>query len=111
MSEEQFWEKDPFLVIPYQEAHKLYVQQKNQEMWMNGLYTLKALEVVMSGFGNKTVKYYPEPIELNVPKANNEPTEEEVEAAKRKVIDYLDAWKQAFDAQKQETINAERSYD
>lgn len=67
MSYELFWNGEPELVKTYREAHELRNQQKNQEMWMQGLYVFLGFKSVMEAFasgmsGSKssTPKPYPE---------------------------------------------------
>lgn len=106
MSEEQYWEGDPNLVVAYRKAHKLAVQQRNQEMWINGMYILKVLDVVLSGIGKgPKERYFDEPIDL-FPEPKHEITEEEREEAKQKVVDQLNAWKQAWDKSHKEKADA-----
>ncbi len=50
MSYEQYWEYDPHLVKLYQDAHELYRERKNQEMYMQGLYNYEAFKSVIDMF-------------------------------------------------------------
>lgn len=70
MPYELFWNGDPILVKVYQEAHDLYNEQKNQEMWAQGLYVYRAFRAIMEKFaqglsgskGGKTSEYPTEPL-------------------------------------------------
>jgi len=67
-----FWNGDPILAKVYREAHEYSNRQKNQEMWMQGIYFLKGLqtvaEKVASGLSGKsssrTSEYPQEPIPI-----------------------------------------------
>ena len=53
MSHEEYWKGDPGLVQTYAEAYRLKIEEKNHELWMQGLYVYEALIAVASRFGNK----------------------------------------------------------
>ena len=77
-----FWNGDPTLVRVYREAHELRNEQRNQEMWVQGLYNYKAFKTVIEAFsygmsggsGSKPSDYPTEPIPFteNERKANVE---------------------------------------
>ena len=50
MPYELFWHGKPSLVKVYREAHALQAEQRNQEMWAQGLYNQKAFRTIMEGF-------------------------------------------------------------
>lgn len=79
MTYEQYWEHDPWLFASYRKAHELQNKQRNQEMWMQGLYVYEALAVVLNnafrGKSGKEMHYLKEPIPL---------TEEEVKERKER---------------------------
>ena len=58
MTYEQFWEEDPSLVIAYRKAHKLKQRESNEMMWLQGVYTIHALQTVV---GNAFLKKDAEP--------------------------------------------------
>lgn len=70
MPYELFWNGDPNLVKTYREAHELRNQQKNQEMWIQGIYFLRGVqtvaEAIASSFGgskgSKINQYPNEPL-------------------------------------------------
>lgn len=51
MTYEQFWYGSPSMVKAFREAHELYIEQKNQEMYMQGLYNYTAFRAVIGAFG------------------------------------------------------------
>ena len=88
MTYEQFWYGDPWMAKAYKEAHNLKRRQRNEEMWINGMYQLYALNVALNNaFNKKKLEYLKEPFNI-FPK-----TEVEIETEKReerqKVIDWL----------------------
>jgi len=91
MSYEQYWERDPYLIKAYREAHELRRAQKNQELYMQGLYNYEAFRSVMDMFswglggckGSKPATYREYPIAI---------TEREREAEKQRAIDKTLAW-------------------
>lgn len=70
MTYELFWLGDPRLVKAYREAHELRNIQKNQELWVQGIYVFRAFKSVIEAFsygmgggkGTKPSEYPSEPI-------------------------------------------------
>jgi hypothetical protein len=87
----EYWERDPYLVQAYREAHELYREQKNQELYMQGLYNYEAFRSVIDMFswglgGRKgakpdTYREYPHAV-----------TKREREAEKKRSIEKTLAW-------------------
>ena len=48
MTYNQFWLESPYLAISYRNAHRLRNEQKNEEMYIQGLYTFEAITTAMS---------------------------------------------------------------
>lgn len=71
MTYDQFWNDDCVLTKYYREAHELKRREKNQELWMQGMYIYEALcEVspVLRAFakkGTKPMPYVEEPYPLS----------------------------------------------
>ena len=102
MTPEQYWEQDPYLVIAYRKLARLRAEQRNQEMWVQGMYVLDAISVIVSGFrkGAQPHKYPQEPYDITGRKkeeAEREPTEQEKAEARQKIIDKLNAFKKAWE--------------
>ena len=98
MTWEQYWEGDPYLTVAYRAAHLLNVEQRNQELWLQGLYVHQAFAVVLSNaFGKKGAKkqkYPEEPYRIT-------PLSEREKAAKaakerEKLIAQLNHWERAW---------------
>ena len=94
MTSEEYWNEDPYLAVGFREAHKLRIEQRNQEMWMQGLYIYNAVETAVyncfRGKG-KRAKYIEKPIEL-FPKDDDQ---KEIEAQKErdKAVDFFNSMK------------------
>ena len=69
MSYEQFWEQDPSLAIAYRKADEIRKRRMNEELWLGGIYTSKALASTVGNMFTKGQKYQyptePEPITLS----------------------------------------------
>lgn len=98
MTPEQFWNGKPQLCETYRRLHRLRSEQKNEELWLSGLYTLDALSVALNNsFSKKKAKYIEKPLDI-FPKTEEE-KQREAEETRRKFVERLDAWKKAFDSQ------------
>ena len=99
MTYNEFWYAEPWRAVSYRKAHRLRTEQMNQQLWMAGLYNHNAVAVAINNaFSKQKQKYIAEPIKLF------EPTEAEKEAkaeeTRRKLVEKLNAWKDAFDKAK-----------
>lgn len=102
MSYDEFWHGDPWLCEYYRQYHRLCVEQRNQELWIQGLYNLSALSVALSGvFGSKgkKAKYIEKPFQL-FPKTREEELAE-AEETRRKLVEKLNRWKDDFERKQQ----------
>lgn len=87
MTYDEFWYGEPVMAKYYAERHKLLRKQKNEEMWVNGLYTLDALTVALNNaFDKRKLKYVDKPLDI-FPK-----TELEIESEKQKEREKLVRW-------------------
>lgn len=100
MTWEQYWNGDPWMVVAFAEAHKLRIQQRNEELWMQGLYVHDAFAVVLSNAfaqkGSVPKKYLEKPLDI-FPKTEEEKEAEE-ERELRKMVKQLNAWEKRFNA-------------
>lgn len=77
-----FWHLNPKKLENFSEAYKLKRQMRDEEAWINNIYTMRAFEVVMAHFGaglsgkKSSTKYFEEPMLKNV-QGQRELTEEE----------------------------------
>ena len=90
MTYEQFWYGEPVIAKYYAELHKLKRKQTNEEMWVNGMYTLQALQVALNNAFNKhKIKYVDKPFDI-FPKTEME-IEAEKEAEREKLVKWLNS--------------------
>ena len=101
MTYDQYWHGNPWMVVHFARAHKLRMERRNWEMWMQGLYNYAAFSTTLTNAFSKpgsTPKKYLEAPEPIFPK-----TEEEIEAEEerelRKMVYDLNKWEKAFNAQ------------
>lgn len=62
MTYDEFWHGEPYRAMFYREAHKLKVRQKDEELWIQGMYIYEALcEVspILHAFSKKGTKPLP----------------------------------------------------
>lgn len=81
MSADEYWHGSPELMQAYRLAYKIRKQERNWELWLQGLYFCHALDVALSnGFGGSKARYMDKPLEIFPP------TEEELEERRRKEL-------------------------
>lgn len=105
MTDDQYWERDPYLVQDYYKAHLLAVEQRNQEMYMQGLYNFKAFKAVIENFnyglggkkGKRPEGYFTEPIRIT-PLTESE-KRIKAEKDRKKLISSLTAWEKTWNKQ------------
>ena len=89
MTYEQFWYGDPWMANAYKEKHNLERRQRNEEMWINGMYQLNALAVALNNAFNKhKINYIEKPFDI-FPKSQAE-QEKEKRDERQKLINWLD---------------------
>lgn len=59
MSYEQFWLCEPGLAVAYRRADEIRKRRKNEELWLNGVYTAEALASTVGNMFSKTKHQYP----------------------------------------------------
>lgn len=95
MTYEQFWEQDSTLVIYYRKAEALRAKQRNQELWLQGMYIYEALcdvSPVLRAFAKKGVKPFPyseKPYPITEAE-KKEREQEEVRAMNQKAIRFME---------------------
>lgn len=99
MTYDEFWYAEPWRAVSYRKAHRLRMEQTNQQLWIAGLYNYNAVSVALNNaFSKQKLKYIKEPIQLF------QPTEDEqkakAEETRRKLVEKLNAWKDAFNKAK-----------
>lgn len=82
MSYDEFWKKSPYRTKFYREAHELKLKQKDELMWVQGMYIYEALcEVspVLHAFSKKGTKPLPYSDKPYMSKVNKKVTKVERE--------------------------------
>lgn len=98
MTYEQYWYGDPWALVSYREAFNIRNRQRNEEMWLQGVYNLHAFSTVLSNAfrkkGATEKKYLQKPLDI-YPKSEAEKAEE-AERERKKIIASLTAWGKDF---------------
>ena len=88
MTYDQFWYGDSWMAATFREYHILKRKQKNEELWVNGMYQLNALTVALNNaFSNKKIKYPEKPFDI-FGKTELEKEQEKIQE-RQKLIDWL----------------------
>ena len=88
MTYEQFWYGEPIMAKYYYETHKRLMKQQNEMMWVNGMYTLNALQVALNNaFDKRKIKYVEKPFDI-FPKTAAE-KQAEIEEERMKLVRWL----------------------
>lgn len=99
MSKAEFWEDDPYLAICYRDADTMQRRDKNEFIWLQGMYIYEAVASVMSAVfakkGSKPQKYPEKPYRITPLTKEEEAAEREAE--RQKAIRSFNAWKAAWD--------------
>lgn len=102
MSYEEFWHGKPILAKFYRQKHLLEIEQRNQELWMQGLYIFDAVAVAINNcFSKHKMKYMNEPIRIT-PKTEDE-LRAEKEEIRKKFVERLNQFAKDFN-KRQETV-------
>ena len=98
MSYEQYWYGKPSMAIDFRELYKLRVNERNEELWRQGLYFLDALNTSLHNnlnFSGHTVQpkqYMEKPIQIFADDTNK------AKESADKVVDNLEKWRKAMGA-------------
>ena len=99
MSYNDFWHGKPELAVAYRKAHRLRMEQINQQLWLAGLYNHNAVSVAINNaFSKQKQKYIKEPIQLFPPTEDEK--QAKAEETRKKLASKLNAWKDAFEKSK-----------
>lgn len=104
MTYEQFWYGDPYLVVLFRKAHELQVEQRNQELWLQGLYFYNAVSVAINNaFSKQKQKYINKPLQLFPP--SEDERKAQIAENNRKLVARLNAFKDEFEKRQRESQN------
>ncbi len=99
MSYDEFWHGEAYRTRYYREMHKLKVRQKDEEMWMQGMYIYEALcdvSPILHAFskkGTKPLPYAEKPYMSSLPDIKTKAEkEQEKENARLTAILYFENW-------------------
>ena len=92
MTYEQYWYGDPWMTRAYAQAYTMKRKVNNEEMWINGIYMVHALQTVIgNAFGKKKIEYLSKPLDL-YEKTKYE-KEQEARKERAKLINWLNKLK------------------
>ena len=99
MSLDEYWKGPPYLAVVYRELNTNKRKEKNEYLWLQGMYIYEAFSTVMynafRGKGKSPAKYTEKPYRIT-PETEEE-KREKAEAERKKAISSLTAWKAAWD--------------
>lgn len=88
MTFEQFWFGDPWMARAYAQYHLLKRRQRNEELWLNGIYVANAFQTVLgNAFGKKKLKYLEKP--LDIYEKTDAEKAQEIRNERQKLINWL----------------------
>lgn len=106
MTYDEFWNDDFFKCKYYREYHKLKIKQKDEEMWIQGMYIYEALcdvAPILHAFskkGTKALPYSEKPYTYSaLAKDNKEEQEKEAENARLIAQVHFENWARAVKKQ------------
>lgn len=97
MTEEQFWDKDVWLIKAFRKADKIKQERLNEQAWLQGAYVYDAiarLSPILHAFakeGTKAEPYIEKPYPLTKEK-QEEAKEEEAENSQKKACIAFESW-------------------
>jgi len=98
MTTDEYWEGDPYLARSFYKAHRLKVEMRNQELWLQGWYNHNAVSTAISNaFSKRTYKYIEKPIDLF--KTEEVKNDEEVQKERAKAIEAFKAMRKKWETE------------
>lgn len=80
MPYEEYWYGDTYAIRYYYRAHRLRQEMQNEQAWINGLYTLKALEATVGNLmkkkTDKAIEYPSQPFDFRPKKQEQKKPEQ-----------------------------------
>ena len=88
MSYDEYWFGDPWIVRAYAQYHLLKRRQRNEELWLEGIYMAHAFQTVLgNAFGKRNLKYLEKP--LDIFEKTEAEKQQEIRQERQKLIDFL----------------------
>ena len=106
MTYDEFWEGDALLPKYYREAHEYKQTQKNQDLWLQGMYIYEAVSVVVGNAlrkkGSTPQKYTEKPYCITKLEKQHEKEQQEIKEKKNreKPKAIFSAWAERFKPKK-----------
>lgn len=96
MTPEDYWHGDPKVTAAYREAYKIRKEERNWEMWLQGLYNYHAFSIALNNAFNKDKKleYMDRPLDIFPP--DEEELEERAKEEAAKLEKTLNAFAERF---------------
>ena len=96
MSYEEYWFGDPWMARAYAQYNLLKRRQRNEELWLEGIYIMDAFQTVLgNAFGKKKLKYMEKP--LDIFEKTEAEKQAEIRAERQKLINFLNGLKKSAD--------------
>lgn len=101
MSYDEYWYGEPFRTKYYRDSHKLKIKQKDEEMWIQGMYIYEALckvSPILHAFskkGTKPLPYSDKPYMSSINLKNEVDKEQEIKNAQMIARIHFDNWARA----------------
>lgn len=98
MTPDEYWHGPPGLAKAYREAYKIRANERNEELWRQGLYIYDAVSVAihnninLSGKNRERKTYMSEPLRIFA--MTEEEKKQEQETARKEAISGLKTWGQ-----------------
>lgn len=106
MTYDEFWHSDAYRAAFYREAHKLKIRQKDEELWIQGMYIYEAfcdVSPILHAFskkGTKPLPYAEKPYMSSAPSLKTkEENDKEKENARLVAQVHFDNWARAVKKQ------------
>lgn len=92
MPPEDYWHGDPQITKAYRESFRIRKEERNFELWLQGLYFYRALSIALHNTlsSGEPLEYMSEPVRIFPP------TEEEIKKEQEKEAKRLEAVLNAF---------------
>ena len=99
MTYEQFWFGDPWMTRAYAQSYLLKRRVQNEEMWLNGIYTVHAFQTALgNAFSKKKHEYLKQP--LDIFEKTEAEKQQEIRKERQKLVDFLNRLKKSADLKK-----------
>lgn len=96
MTYDEYWYGESYRAAYYRKMHKLQIEQRNEELWLSGLYVCNAMHVAVGNcLSKEKQEYMKEPIRLFPPDESER--QKQIAENNRKLVERLNRFKEEFD--------------